>query len=347
MREIKVDFSKFLLPSPKVQQPKSQVRMETVCGDGEDEDGDDDDDDPALPKVKDEDKDPAAQLVKKSCSPDLSPILDSSPPFVPLDCPASTSLIGHHQTMVADILPEQNTWKRVQNMEKRQRQSALSSGWGSQLPDPVHHQEVPSHDPLWWRPWETVGMLPNTRLEEKQLEERTGAGTDLITNSSECPLLPATEPLPPPIIPPSKAAFSPFYPSPPRGRLLRRARKKRSIGDLMRRRQRLIEYQLNHTPPVTPSKPEPDQSSLESGSLGLHSGSWSWDSPQGPSTFLSPPWSLQHWWPTPGWATTPLPCPSPPPTWTAPPPSSSPAFCDGCQRWGNLLSVTVSQTRAH
>jgi len=24
----------------------------------------------------------------------------------------------------------------------------------------------------------------------------------------------------------------------------------------------------------------------------------------------------------------------------------SPAFCDGCQRWGNLLAVTVSQTRA-
>ena len=159
----------------------------------------------------------------------------------------------------------------------------------------------------------------------KQVEGGTGAGsTDLSTNSTECPLLPATEPFPLPLLTPSKAAFSPFYPSPPRGRLLRRARKKRSLGDLLRRRQRLIEYQLNHTPSSTPSKLEPDQSSLESASLGLHLGSWS--SPQGQGcafapTLLPPPLgSPQHWWPSPrmGTSTTPLP-PLPhhgwPPAW--------------------------------
>ena len=236
-------------------------------------------------------------------------------------------------------------------------QTVLSPGWGSQLPDSVHHhhhhQEVPNpHGKMWWRPWETEGMTLNMN---KQVEGGTGAGTDLSTNSTECPLLPATEPFPLPLLTPSKAAFSPFYPSPPRGRLLRRARMKRSLGDLLRRRQRLIEYQLNHTPSSTPSKLEPDQSSLESASLGLHLGSWS--SPQGQGcafapTLLPPPLgSPQHWWPSPGWAPPPLPCPpSPPPSWLASslaPPPSSPAFCDGCQRWGNLLSVTVSQTRAH
>ena len=194
------------------------------------------------------------------------------------------------------------------------------------------------------------------------MEERTGAGMDLLTNSSECPLLPAAELLPYPHLTPSKAAFSPFYPSPPRGRLLKRARKrKRSSGDLMRRRQRLIAYQLSHTPPSTPSKPEPDQSSLESVVWGGYSGSWSLGTSQGPrrhleeesypsNSTLLPPWSPQSWWPSPGWVTSPSPSPSPPQAWLASnmaPPPSSPAFCDGCQRWGNLLSVTVSQTRAH
>ena len=193
MREIKVDFSKFLLPSPKVQQPVRQVKMETVCGDGEEEDGDDDDDDLTLHKVKDED----------DCSPDLLPNFDSSPPLVPLDCPASTSPIGHHLNMVADILLEQKTRKRVQKMEERQMKTVLSPGWGSQLPDSVHHH----HQEMWWRPWETEGMTLNMN---KQVEGGTGAGTDLSTNSTECPLLPATEPFPLPLLTPSKAAFSPF-----------------------------------------------------------------------------------------------------------------------------------------
>ena len=132
-----------------------------------------------------------------------------------------------------DILPEQKTRKRVQKMEERQMHTVLSSGWGSQLPDSVHHhhhhQEVPNpHGKMWWRPWETEGMTLNMN---KQVEGGTGAGTDLSTNSTECPLLPATEPFPLPLLTPSKAAFSPFYPSPPRGRLLRRARQKRSLGE--------------------------------------------------------------------------------------------------------------------
>ena len=259
---MKGDWDKFLPPRAQ-KLPERQLKIETACGDGEEEDGDDDDDDDlTLHKVKDED----------DCSPDLLSISDSSPPLVPLDCPASTSPIGHHQIMVADILPELKTRKRVQKMEERLKHTVLSPGWGSQLPDSVHHQEVPTpHGQMWWRPWETEEVMLNMRLEEKQVEERTGAGTDPSTNSTECPLLPATELLTLPLLTPSKAAFSPFYPSPPRGRLLRRARKKRSLGDLLRRRQRLIEYQLNHTPSSSPSKPEPDQST---GVWKLGSASW-------------------------------------------------------------------------
>ena len=241
--------------------------------------------------------------------------------------------------------------------------SCLSSDWGSQLPDPVHHHWVPDqllHCQLLWRPWEIEDkMLPNARLEERQVERSTDAGMDLSRNSKECPLLPAAE-LPPVLhLTPSKAAFSPFYPSPPRGRLLRReGKKKRSQGDLLRRRRRLITYQLEHTPPSTPSKPEPDQSQLESGCLGGYSGSSFLFSSTLPSPWSQPLWSSPGWGtalgpsppPTSGWRTSPPgPSPPPPPTWLpsnmAPP--SSPAFCDGCQRWGNLLSVTVSQTRSH
>ena len=135
-----------------------------------------------------------------------------------------------------------------------------------------------------------------------------------------------------------------------------------TAGDLHRRRQRLLSFQLSHTPPSTPSKLEPEQSSLESGSTGGHYGSWRLD----PSTsfdsghrsnlqdsnqnnphllFASSP---QSWWPFPGSLSPPSLAPPPAPAWLpnsmAPP---SPAYCDGCQRWGNLLSVTVSQTRAH
>jgi hypothetical protein len=239
--------------------------------------------------------------------------------------------------------------------------SCLSPSWGSQLPDSVLHQEV-TNPPFqsmqyefWWRPWETDVMVPNMRSDENKVEGITDAGMDHSTNSTECPLSPAAELLPPPHLTPSKAAFSPFYPSPPHGRLLRRARKhKSSSGDLLRRRQRLIAYQLNHTPPSTPSKPEPDQSSLESGSLGRNSGSWSLGSHLEEESYpsnstLLPPWSPQPWWSSPGWETPPPPGPPPSPTWLPSnmTPPSSPAFCDGCQRWGNLLSVTVSQTRAH
>ena len=112
-------------------------------------------------------------------------------------------------------------------------------------------------------------------------------------------------------------------------------------------------------PPSTPSKPEPDKSSLDSGSLG-----WVFwfmelgNTPRAQERLGRRQFSMrlnltasmvpQPWWPSPGWVTTPLPGPSPPPAWLtnnmAPPPSS-PAFCDGCQRWDNLLSAKPEPTR--
>ena len=75
------------------------------------------------------------------------------------------------------------------------------------------------------------------------------AGQDLTTSSTECPLLPATELLKPPLLTtPSQPALSSFSSSPPQ-RKVRRAKKRRSPGDLAKRRHRLISFHLSHTPP--------------------------------------------------------------------------------------------------
>ena len=199
----------------------------------------------------------------------------------------------------------------------------------------------------FWRPW------------EDPCEDKAGVG-DVVTSQKSL------------VTPPQPysssamiAATSPLLLT-PQGRVFRKAKKRRSAGELVKRRQRLISFQLSHTPPSTPSKSEPDLSSLESGSWGDHPGgrsSQDLSSPgillgQGSSMdnysnqtnphLLSYPSSPQSWWPSPGLVSSPSPAPSPPPAWLSsnmgPP---SPAYCDGCQRWGNLLSVTVSQTRAH
>ena len=136
---------------------------------------------------------------------------------------------------------------------------SLLPGWGSQLPNAA--QEVPKppfqsdKGHQWWRPWEMGDMVSGRRRDETLVEERTEAGADHSRNSTECPLLPAAELPPPPHLTPSKAAFSPFYPSPPLGELMRARKKKRSTGELLKRRQRHLAYQLRHTPPSTPSKP--------------------------------------------------------------------------------------------
>ena len=198
----------------------------------------------------------------------------------------------------------------------------------------------------FWRPWED----PH--------EDKAVLG-DVVTSQKS-------------LVTPPKPYFSSTKiatPSPlltPQGRTFRKA-KKRSAGDLAKRRQRLISFQLSHTPSSTPTESEPELSSLESGSWGGHPGTWRLDTqdlspgiPLGqrssmddfsnqtnPHLLCYPP-SPQSWWPTPGLMSSPSPAPSPPSAWLsrnmAPP---SPAYCDGCQRWGNLLSVTVSQTRAY
>ena len=137
---------------------------------------------------------------------------------------------------------------------------------------------------------------------------------------------------------------SSFLPSPPQRRLLRRAKKrKRSPGDLVKRRQRHLSYQLQ-TPPSTPC-PEPDQSTLESGMFGVN---------RNICLDLFPPWTLpvsspQSWLPpSSSWCTpTPSPGPCPPTPWlSSNMAESSPVYCDGCNSWGNFLTVTVSQSRA-
>ena len=141
----------------------------------------------------------------------------------------------------------------------------------------------------------------------------------------------------------SKLCLSPISTDPPPRRMIRRA-KKRSPGDLSRRRKRLHTYQNNQTNPF-PSTPEPEQSRLESSSWvgGPRRLDWS-----GMTEFREdPPSSQSGWSSSTGWRYSPSPGPPSPPPWLssnmAPP---SPVYCDGCHSWGNLLTVTVSQARA-
>ena len=86
-------------------------------------------------------------------------------------------------------------------------------------------------------------------------------------NSLECLLFSAAALLLPALSTPpsSKSSFSTYIPSQAQRRVIRIAKKrKRSIGDLSRRRQRLMSFQLEHTPTSTPHKLEPEISTLES-----------------------------------------------------------------------------------
>ena len=133
----------------------------------------------------------------------------------------------------------------------------LSLGWGALLPSAVKQDksflpllpfscEFEEEASALWRPWETG----------KTEEKKKTVGEDLNINSSECPPKPPTVPLPSPFSTPVKPAFSPFLPSLPQRRVLRRAKKRRrSPGDLVKRRQRHISYQLSQSPPSTPSNP--------------------------------------------------------------------------------------------
>ena len=139
--------------------------------------------------------------------------------------------------------------------------------------------------------------------------------------------------------PPTEAKLSP---DPPPRRMIRRA-KKRSLGDLARRRQRFDSYKNNQAQPF-PCTPEPDQSRLESSSWvgGPRRLDWS-----GMTDVREDPPSSQPWCSSStGWMYSPSPGPPSPPPWLssnmAPP---SPVYCDGCHSWGNLLTVTVSPAR--
>ena len=147
------------------------------------------------------------------------------------------------------------------------------------------------------------------------------------------PTVPPTDP------PPTKAKLSP---DPPPRRMIRRA-KKRSLGDLARRRKRLSTYQNNQAHPF-PCTPEPEQSRLESSCWlgGPRRLDWS-----GMTDVREDPPSSQPWCSSStGWMYSPSPGPPSPPPWLssnmAPP---SPVYCDGCHSWGNLLTVTVSPAR--
>jgi hypothetical protein len=148
----------------------------------------------------------------------------------------------------------------------------LSPGWGALLPSSVQENKsflpfscVENEDEeevsALWRPWETG----------KTEEKKKTAGKDLNINSSECPPklptvpLPSpsecppklpTVPLPSPFSTPVKPTHSPFLPSLPQRRVLRRAKKRRrSPGDLVKIRQHHISYQFCQSPSI-PSYPE-------------------------------------------------------------------------------------------
>ena len=129
---------------------------------------------------------------------------------------------------------------------------------------------------------------------------------------------------------------------PPPRKMIRRA-KKRSMGDLARRRQRYYSYQKNHAHPF-PLTPEPDKSVLESSSWagGPRRLDWSGMTDRCKDVPSSLSWCSS----STGWMYSPSPGPPSPPPWLysnmALP---SPVYCDGCHSWGNLLTVTVSPTR--
>jgi hypothetical protein len=123
----------------------------------------------------------------------------------------------------------------------------------------------------------------------------------------------------------------------PHGRVFRRARKRRSAGDLNRRRQRQTIIQANPTTPSSTHYPEPEQrlesgvsekglssqvrlnwsniSDVDSGGSSSSLGDASWSSPSGQrrnleqnsttlnTNVLFPPPS-QTWWASPGWDPT-------------------------------------------
>ena len=147
----------------------------------------------------------------------------------------------------------------------------------------------------------------------------------------------------------AKLCLSPISPVHPPGRLIRQARRRRrSPGDLVKRRQRLLTYQYNQSH-LLPHTPEPEQSTLESGSWVGGPLRLDWSGITDFREYLPPAQTLCS--SSTGWMSSPSPVPPTPPV--SPPASwlssnmapTSPAYCDGCQRWGNLLSVTVSQSR--
>ena len=195
----------------------------------------------------------------------------------------------------------------------------------------------------YWRPW------------EESHKDSLGDG-DIVTCQKS-------------LVTPPKPYFSsmsdPVSPHPPtpQGRLIRRA-KKRSAGDLAKRRQRLVSFQLHHTPPSTPStpyKPEPEQSPLESGIWGSHPGSWRLDLKESSASslvqrrqledysnhtnpYLLYPSSPLSWWPSPGNSSLTSPGPCPPPTWL--PSNMAPTSRPTVMAVRGGVTVTVSQTRA-
>ena len=239
----------------------------------------------------------------------------------------------------------------------------LSPGWGAHLPSSILQihplpQPQAKQNLEMWRPWET-GCSGSAGKIRGVL--RSEAGEDH-NYSLECPsLLSALAFVPPPLSTPAKPSFSvPFFSSQPPRRMLVARKRKRSLGELVKRRQRHLSYQLSQTTPSSPCL-EPEQSTLESGDrLNLRSldsfpaGDWtpSWLAPSQNMPTSSPylpksspylPTSSPE--PSPYLPTSsPGPCPPTPclSSNMAPP---SPVYCDGCHRWGNLLTVTVSQTR--
>merc|ERR1711892_1290692 len=126
----------------------------------------------------------------------------------------------------------------------------LKPGWGSLLP-PARHQKKAS---VQWRPW----------MEERGKE----VDKDLNQNSQECPPPSAFDPIPTILITPkqhgsSGSSINTKTVLPPPNMIRRAKKRRRSPGDLAKRRKRKFDFLSSQRTPYYPPYTEPEKSRLE------------------------------------------------------------------------------------
>ena len=241
----------------------------------------------------------------------------------------------------------------------------LQPGWGSLLP-PAQHQTKAN---VQWRPW--MG------------ERETEVDKDLNQNSQECPPPSAFDPIPTILITPkqhgsSGSSINTKTVLPPPNMIRRAKKRRRSPGDLAKRRKRKFDFlSSQRTPYYTPyTEPEKSRLELERRDCGPWARRLDWSTTELPEEkqdrsnlrgseartghmgmppgsrgrsgrFLSTASKNLHGLSPPPPQSLQMPSPSPPcppanPPWQAsnwaPP---SPTFCHGCNQWCDLVEVSI------